>query len=142
MQPKKLGFTNDTSEKTSYVDMKNKVLDDIKHMFRPEFLNRIDDIVIFNSLTEAELRQIIDLLLKPITEKLAEKGATLNVSDAAKEVILREGYDIKYGARPLKRSIQIQLEDKLAGLALKGLIKDGTTINVDAKDGQIEIITY
>ncbi len=127
---------------TEAATIRDNVDKSLKKHFRPEFLNRIDDIVIFNSLSEDELRQIIDLLLVPITEKLSEKGAKMTVTDTAKEVILKEGYDIKYGARPLKRSIQIQLEDKLAGLALKGLIKEGTTINVDAKDGQIEIITY
>ena len=112
----------------------------LKKHFRPEFLNRIDDIVIFNSLTKEELRAIVDLLLVPIKEKLLEKGADITITDAAKEVILNEGYDIKYGARPLKRAIQIQLEDKLAQLSLKGLIKEGTRINVDAKDNAIEII--
>lgn len=111
----------------------------LKKHFRPEFLNRIDDIVIFNSLTKDELRQIVDLLLVPIKEKLSEKGAELNITDAAKELILNEGYDIKYGARPLKRAIQIQLEDKLAQLSLKGLIKEGTKITADAQDGKIEI---
>lgn len=128
---------------TEAATIRDNVDKSLKKHFRPEFLNRIDDVVIFNSLNRDELRQIIDLLLIPMSDKLKEKGATLKVSDEAKEVILNEGYDVKYGARPLKRAIQIQLEDKIAQLSLKGLVKDGTTINVDARDdGKIEIITY
>ena len=127
---------------TEAATIRDNVDKSLKKHFRPEFLNRIDDVVIFNSLNRDELRQIIDLLLIPMSDKLKEKGAALKVSDEAKEVILNEGYDVKYGARPLKRAIQIQLEDKIAQLSLKGLVKDGTTINVDARDGKIEIITY
>ena len=132
-----LGFGN-TEEAT----IRDNVDKSLKKHFRPEFLNRIDDIVIFNPLTKDELRQIIDLLLKPISEKLSEKGAQISVSDSAKEVILTEGYDVKYGARPLKRAIQIQLEDKLAKLSLTGKIKQGSKILVDAENGEINITAY
>ena len=104
----------------------------LKQYFRPEFLNRIDEIVTFNPLTKQELRKICDLLLKDIVEKLAEKKASIIISDKAKDVILKKGYDAKYGARPLKRSIQKLLEDKLAKLSLTGQITEGSTIQVDA----------
>ena len=102
-------------------------------------MNRIDDIITFQPLEKAELRQIVDLLLKDIKEKLAEKGAVLNVTDDAKEIILEDGYDVKYGARPLKRAIQKKLEDQLAGLSLRGSIKNGTVITADGKDGKIQL---
>lgn len=132
-----LGFGN-TQEATIH----DNVDKSLKKHFRPEFLNRIDDVIIFNPLTKDELRQIVDLLLKPIIEKLLEKGAEISVSDSAKEVILTEGYDIKYGARPLKRAIQTQLEDKLAKLSLTGKINKGSKILVDAENGEINVMVY
>ncbi len=111
----------------------------LKRHFRPEFLNRIDDIVTFKSLTKDDLRQITGLLLKPVAEKLAEKNIELVVSDEAKEIILENGYDIKYGARPLKRAIQNLLEDKLARLSLTGELKDNSIVNVTGKDSSLEV---
>jgi ATP-dependent Clp protease ATP-binding subunit ClpE len=110
----------------------------LKQYFRPEFLNRIDEIVTFNPLTKEELKKICDLLLKDIIAKLDEKNATITISDSAKDVILKKGYDAKYGARPLKRSIQKLLEDKLAKLSLTGEITEGSKIAVDA-DGEEDI---
>ena len=129
-----LGFMSDYS-----VQMEDNVQKSLKQFFKPEFLNRIDDIITFRPLEKAELRQIVDLLLKDIKEKLAEKGAVLNVTDDAKEIILEDGYDVKYGARPLKRAIQKKLEDQLAGLSLRGSIKNGTVITADGKDGKIQL---
>ena len=127
-----LGFGSTLEE--SVTDNVNKSL---KKYFKPEFLNRIDEIVTFSPLTMEELRKIIDLLLKDIYDKMAEKGASLTVTDAAKEIILQNGYNRKYGARPLKRSIQSLLEDELAKLSLTGQIKNGTRITADAHDGKI-----
>ena len=111
----------------------------LKKHFRPEFLNRIDEIVTFKPLEKSELRQIIDLLLKDIYEKMAEKGAELTVTEEAKEIILEKGYDQKYGARPLKRAIRTLVEDKLAKLSLTGEIRKGSRIIADAKDGDITV---
>lgn len=111
----------------------------LKKFFRPEFLNRIDETVTFKPLTKPELRQIIDLLLKDITEKLHEKGAQITVLPETKEVILERGYDSKYGARPLKRAIQTLLEDKLAKLSLTGQIQDGTSITVGADGKELSV---
>ncbi len=129
---KSLGFTGDDGLK-----LVDNVKESLKRSFRPEFLNRIDDIVTFKPLEKEEMKQIIELLLKDIYENIEEKGAKLVLTDAAKEVIFEKGYDPKYGARPLKRAIQNELEDKLAHLSLVGEIQSGTVITADGKDGEI-----
>ena len=131
---KALGFGSSLEE--SLADNVDKSL---KKHFRPEFLNRIDEIVTFKPLEKSELRQIIDLLLKDIYDKMAEKGAELTVTEGAKEIILEKGYDQKYGARPLKRAIRTLVEDKLAKLSLTGEIKKGSRIIADAQDGDITV---
>ncbi len=129
-----LGFLSDHS-----VQMEDNVQKSLKQFFKPEFLNRIDDIITFKPLDKPELRQIITLLLKDITEKIHEKGAVFTITDAAKEVILNQGYDVKYGARPLKRAIQRLLEDKLSRLSLTGQITAGKTITADAENDDIVV---
>ena len=129
-----LGFLSDYS-----VQMEDNVQKSLKQFFKPEFLNRIDDIITFKPLDKPELRQIITLLLKDITEKIHEKGAVFTITDAAKEVILNQGYDVKYGARPLKRAIQRLLEDKLSRLSLTGQITAGKTITADAENDDIVV---
>ncbi len=121
------------------IKLADNVSKSLSQYFRPEFLNRIDEIITFKPLTKPELKQIIDLLLKDITSKITEKGAELIVTDAAKEVILKQGYDVKNGARPLKRAIQRLLEDDLAQLSLKGEIRKGTVIRADADGDKLAI---
>ena len=128
----KTGFARDTE-----VTMKDNVDKSLKQFFRPEFLNRIDETIVFKPLTKEELREIIDLMLNDITEKISEKNASITVTDAAKDLILESGYDVKFGARPLKRAIRSMLEDKLAKLALTGKIKENTQITADAKNNEI-----
>ncbi len=130
----KTGFARDVE-----VTMKENVYKSLKEFFRPEFLNRIDEVVVFKPLTKPELRQIIDLMLKDITEKIQEKNAQITVTDAAKDLILESGYDVKYGARPLKRAIRSLLEDKLAKLALTGQITENSQITADADNGELVI---
>ncbi len=130
----KTGFARDTE-----VTMKDNVDKSLKEFFRPEFLNRIDEIVVFKPLNKPELRQIIDLMLKDITDKISEKKATITVTDNAKDLILQTGYDVKFGARPLKRAIRSLLEDKLAKIALTGKIGENTEIIADAVDNEIVI---
>lgn len=130
----KTGFARDTE-----VTLKENVEKSLKTFFRPEFLNRIDDIVTFKPLEKEQLRRIIDLMLKDIISKLAERKATLVVTDGAKDLILETGYDSQYGARPLKRSIQNLIEDKLAKLALTGQIKKNCVITADRNGNEIEI---
>ena len=131
----KTGFARDTE-----VTLKDNVDKSLKNFFRPEFLNRIDEVVVFKPLAKSELRQIIDLMLKDITDKISEKNATITVTDAAKDLILESGYDVKYGARPLKRAIRSMLEDQLARLALNGKVTDGAEIIADA-DGKDIVVT-
>ena len=121
------------------VTLSDNVDKSLKQYFRPEFLNRIDEIVTFNPLTKIELKEICDLLLKDIVVKMEEKNATIVITDAAKEVILKKGFDAKYGARPLKRAIQKLLEDKLAKMSLTGQIAEGTTISVDADGDDLSV---
>ena len=131
----KTGFARDTE-----VTMKDNVDKSLKNFFRPEFLNRIDEVVVFKPLSKSELRQIIDLMLKDITDKISEKNATITVTDAAKDLILESGYDVKYGARPLKRAIRSMLEDQLARLSLNGKITDGAQIIADADGKDITVM--
>ena len=129
-----LGFMSDDADVLA--DNVNKSL---KQIFRPEFLNRIDDIVTFKPLNKTELRQIVGLLLQPICEKLAEKGAEFVITEEAKELILEKGHDPKYGARPLKRAIQTLVEDKLSRLSLTGQINAGTLITADKYGDEIKM---
>ncbi len=119
--------------------MEDNVDKSLKQFFKPEFLNRIDEIVTFKPLSKDDLRQIIDLLLKDIVAKLTEKGALFVVTDEAKELILEKGYDKKYGARPLKRAIQKLLEDKLSRLSLTGQITSGCVIAADRDGDEISM---
>ena len=128
----KTGFARDNE-----VTMTDNVDKSLKQFLRPEFLNRIDEVVVFKPLEKDELRKIIELMLKDISNKLEEKNATLIVTDAAKDLILKNGYDVKYGARPLKRAIRFLLEDKLARLALTGEIKDNSVITADCENDEI-----
>ncbi|MBQ8300785.1 MAG: AAA family ATPase [Clostridia bacterium] len=119
--------------------MEDNVDKSLKQFFKPEFLNRIDEIVTFKPLSKDDLRQIIDLLLKDIVAKLTEKGAKFVVTNEAKELILEKGYDKKYGARPLKRAIQKLLEDKLSRLSLTGQITQGCVITADRDSDEINL---
>lgn len=121
------------------IKMEDNVDKSLKQFFKPEFLNRIDEIVTFKPLTKDNLRMIIDLLLKDIVTKIAEKNAELVVTDNAKELILEKGYDKKYGARPLKRAIQKLLEDKLSCLSLTGQITEGCVITADRNGDEITV---
>jgi ATP-dependent Clp protease ATP-binding subunit ClpB len=104
---------------------------DLKTRFRPEFLNRVDETLIFGSLDEKHLRRIVDIQLAAVQKRLAERRIALSLSDAAKDQLAREGYDPAYGARPLKRTIQKRVVDPLARLLLTGEVKDGDTIAAD-----------
>ena len=116
---------------------KGKIEDTLKSTFRPEFLNRIDEIVVFDSLTENELIQIVDLMLKDTQKALKEKDMNLIVSDTAKHFILEKGTNIKFGARPLRRAIQRYIEDEISEKILRGEFSNGQTINVDFIDDHL-----
>jgi len=127
-----IGFAND-----GYIALENKIKDVLKEIFRPEFLNRIDEIIVFNELNQEELRQIIDLMLKDVVDEVENKNMNISFSDEVKKFILEKGYDPKYGARPLRRTIQKYIEDELTDLYLKGVYKEGSTIEVDVENGSI-----
>ena len=126
---RKLGF-NDEDDK-AYEDMKEQLMDSLKESFKPEFLNRIDDIIIFHQLTQQETRQIAKILTDSLAKRLAENGMKLEVSDKALDYLAEKGYDKEYGARPLKRVIQRMVEDRLSEEILKNTIHSGQTVLVD-----------
>jgi len=109
----------------------------LKRNFRPEFLNRVDDVIIFHSLNEDQLAIIVDIQLQHLQKRLAQQQLTLHVSDAVKHLLAREGYDPQFGARPLKRAIQEQLLDPLAMKLLDGEFKPGASVSVDVAEGQL-----
>jgi ATP-dependent Clp protease ATP-binding subunit ClpB len=113
------------------------VLAEMRMHFRPEFLNRVDDIVLFKALTLAEIKQIVVLLTDEIQKRLAERQISFSLSDAAKEFIAKEGYDPVYGARPLKRFIQRELETKLGRALIAGDVMDGSQVTVDVKGQEL-----
>lgn len=119
----------------------NKILDSLKETFRPEFLNRIDEVVVFDSLTKEELLQIVDLMLEDTGKALADKNITAKISLKAKEYLLEKGTDLKYGARPLRRAIQRYVEDELSEKLLRQEIKNGETVMIDCKDGKLTFKT-
>ena len=116
---------------------KSKIEDSLKDIFRPEFLNRVDEIIVFDSLTEEQLLDIINLLLKETEKALLDKDINLYVSNEAKQFILKEGTDLKYGARPLRRTIQKYIEDEISEMILKSQVGSGNTINVEFEDNHL-----
>ncbi len=132
IEPKQLGFASSSDAKTEYTDMKAKVLEELKQTFKPEFLNRIDETIVFHQLSKEHMKDIINILLRELTARTKEQmDILLSVSDGAKEYIIDKSYDKKYGARPLKRSLQNLLEDRLAELILDGTIKQGEEVLVE-----------
>ena len=117
---------------------KNKIMDSLKDVFRPEFLNRVDEIVTFDPLTNEQLLQIVDLMLKDTMKALADKDIKMNMTKAAKNYILEKGTDIKFGARPLRRAIQRYVEDELSEMILRQQLLDGQTVNIDFVDGNLK----
>lgn len=132
-----IGFRITESEADSYQAMKEKVIEELKRTFRPEFLNRIDEIIVFHALNRQHISAIIEIMLKELRQQLAEKRIILEITDAAKELVADAGYDPDFGARPLRRAIQKMIENPLAELILQGKYNDGDTIHIDTKDGEL-----
>ena len=138
ISPKRLGFASANDEQENYKFMKDRVMEEVRRLFKPEFLNRIDDIIVFHPLNREHMKEIAGIMLKTIEKRSqAQLHLTLNVTDQAKEFLIDKGYDEKYGARPLRRTIQNLLEDKLAEEILDGSIKEGDTVLIDAADGAL-----
>lgn len=125
----------------SFEIAKKEIMADVKRFFRPEFLNRVDEIIVFKPLEQKDLRQIVDILLKDLTKRLGEKGVALDWTTAADDVLVEEGTDFAYGARPLKRAIQKLVEDPIAEMLLSSSVKEGNTIHVDSLDKKKLVFT-
>ncbi|MBM3248449.1 MAG: ATP-dependent Clp protease ATP-binding subunit [Candidatus Omnitrophica bacterium] len=128
-----LGFKAQTDE-ISYQDMKHKLLDEVKRTFKPEFLNRIDDIIVFRSLTKEDLARIVDIEVGEVAERLKEQKITINLTQEAKDLLMEKGFDPVFGARPLKRTIQRYIEDPLSEEIISGKFKEGTQITAKRKN--------
>ncbi len=137
VNPKMLGFNSGSDEKRDYEFMKNSVMDEVKKMFKPEFINRIDDIIVFHPLSTDEIKNIVKLMLNNIKKMISEtKNIKLVFRESFIAHIADVGYDVKYGARPIKRAIQDELEDNLADLLISGEAKDGDTVKVSYKNNK------
>jgi len=132
----KIGFAFDHSEKASYEDAKGKVMEELKNHFRPEFLNRLDDIVIFDILSKESIAEIVKLQVDIVKERLAQKEIKLSLSGAVYDLLAKEGYSPQYGARPLKRLIQTKILTPIASLMISRGVMKGGSIAVDIKNGE------
>ncbi len=142
VEPKKLGFTQEEDTAGDYKRMKSNVMDEVKQLFRPEFLNRIDEIIVFHPLDEGHMRRIAGLMCREVVQRAKEQlDITLIVRDSVKKHIVETGTDKKYGARPLRRAVQSQLEDKLAEALLGGEIKRGSQVEATISKKQIKFIS-
>ena len=117
--------------------MEEKVMAELKKHFRPEFLNRVDDVIIFQSLDESEIERIVDIQLEKLKQRLAQQNLTLDVDKAAKMLLAKEGYDPQFGARPLKRAVQDHILNPLSLRLLEGEFKPGDKIKVTVKDDEL-----
>ena len=139
---KLLGFSNENKENNvekDYETIKKEVMGELKKEFRPEFINRIDEIIVFHKLNEEDIKQIIDIMLNQVTKRMAEKSYKFEIDNSVKELIAKKGVDTDYGARPLKRAIQNILEDKIAEEILNGNIKPNKKAVIKAEDDKIVI---
>ncbi|HPT78406.1 MAG TPA: ATP-dependent Clp protease ATP-binding subunit [Candidatus Atribacteria bacterium] len=133
-----VGFgTSDNMAASEYEKMKSNIMEELKKTFRPEFLNRIDETIVFHPLEDKHLKQIVDLMVENVAKRLAQKQIYLEVTDAAKEHMAKEGFDPAYGARPLRRVVQRAIEDSLSEELLAGRIKVGDKVKVDVKNGKL-----
>ncbi len=137
INPKKLGFVSKEDEKKSYENMKKNVMDEVKNVFRPEFLNRIDDIIVFHALDKDDVKEIVKIMIKEVSDRIKTNvNIEISLTDFAIEKISEEGFDQTYGARPLRRAIQNKIEDQFAENILEGKVKEGDKITVDFLDGE------
>jgi ATP-dependent Clp protease ATP-binding subunit ClpC len=132
-----IGFAARADEKVTYEKMRDKVMEELKRSFRPEFLNRIDEVIVFHSLTQDDVKRIVDLMTKRVREQLKAKDLEIELTEAAKSLLAEKGYDPALGARPLRREIQRLVEDPLAEKLLWKEFRAGQTVIVDARDGEI-----
>jgi ATP-dependent Clp protease ATP-binding subunit ClpC len=129
-----LGFSVAEEGGLSYDDMKSRIMGELRRVFRPELLNRIDEVIVFHKLTKEQITEVVDLLMIRLQKQLADRGVALQLTDDAKDLLVEQGYDPTMGARPLRRAIQRLIEDRLADEVLGGNLAEGSTILVD-RDG-------
>ena len=138
-----LGFASEGNKKDEtqkeYETIKKDVMGELKKQFRPEFINRIDEIIVFHKLNNEDIRKIMDIMLNQLKNRLTEQEIDIEIDESVKQLLIEKGTDINYGARPLKRTIQNVLEDKIAEAMLDGKIKPGKVAKVIAKDGEVQI---
>ena len=138
VDPKKLGFSTTESPMDNYKEMKSNVMNEVKMIFRPEFLNRIDEIIVFHSLDANHMKQIVTLMCKDFAARVKKQmNVTLVIRSSVKKYIVEKGTDIKYGARPLRRAMQTELEDKLADAVLTGMVKKDSKVEVGMSGGKV-----
>lgn len=137
--PKTLGFAASIDEKQSHENMKSKVMDEVKRIFKPEFINRIDEIIVFHTLNKEQIGKIVDIMIHTVNKRIMEQmKLSIELTDEAKQFIVDKGYDAKYGARPLRRAIQNEIEDVLAEKILEGSVKTGNRVLVGRKDDKLK----
>ncbi|MDO6353210.1 ATP-dependent Clp protease ATP-binding subunit [Synechococcus sp. YX-04-1] len=135
-------FSGESAEESQYTRIRSLVNEELKQYFRPEFLNRLDEIIVFRQLNRDEVKEIAEIMLKEVFGRMGEKGITLTVSDAFKERLVEEGYNPAYGARPLRRAVMRLLEDSLAEEVLSGRIKDGDHAEVDVDENKKVVVRH
>ena len=138
-EPKSVGFLAENNKAEIDKNIRSNVTDELKKMFRPEFLNRVDDIIVFSRLSEEEIKEIAKVMLKSVTKRLEQSDIHPEFDDAAITLLSKEGFDEAYGARPLRRAIQSKVEDLFAEQMLDGKINKGDRVTVTAEDGKIVI---
>ena len=139
--PKRLGFASQTDEKADYKFMQTRVMDEVKRMFKPEFLNRIDEIMVFHPLNKENIKEIAGILLRSITKRTRDQlGMVLTIEDSAVDYLAEKGYDEKYGARPLRRTIQSEIEDKLSEELLEGRIGRFDEVKISRKEDRLVFV--
>ncbi|HAP93199.1 MAG TPA: hypothetical protein DCM26_01070, partial [Desulfotomaculum sp.] len=132
-----MGFHTGEDQQAGYERMKAKVTDELKRTFRPEFLNRIDEIIVFHSLSSEHIKEIVGLMIEEVAKRMKENEVEIEVTGAVRELLAREGFDELYGARPLRRAIQRQVEDSLSEELLRGAFSRGDKVIVDARDDRV-----
>ena len=141
IEPKKLGFGSVSTEEQDYQYMKDGVMEEVRRIFKPEFLNRIDETIVFHALTKDDMGAIVDIMMKSLGERTKfQMGISLVLEESGKSFLIDKGYDQKYGARPLRRTIQSEVEDHLAEAILDGSVKKGSTVRIQAADGKLEFL--
>jgi ATP-dependent Clp protease ATP-binding subunit ClpC len=138
VEPKNLGFMAAADEKQDHENMKNKVMDEVKKLFKPEFINRIDDIIVFHTLNKEDIGKIVDIMMEALNKRIYEQmKLSIELDDNARNHLIKKGYDTKYGARPLRRTIQNEVENVLAEKILEGSIKAGNRVLVTCEDDKL-----